>query len=35
MWMLGDQVYLARVMPTVGNIDDKAKWYVQTISTTI
>ena len=35
MWMLGDQVYLARVMPTVGNIDDKAKWYVQTIPTTI
>jgi len=26
MWMLGDQVYLARVTPTVGNIDDRTKW---------
>ena len=26
MWMLGDQVYLARVTPTVGDIDDRTKW---------
>ena len=26
MWMLGDQVYLARVTPTVANIGDKTKW---------
>ena len=26
MWMLGDQVYLARVTPTVANIGDKSKW---------
>jgi len=26
MWMLGDQVYLARVTPTVGDIDDGSKW---------
>jgi len=25
-WMLGDQVYMARVTPTVANIDDKSKW---------
>jgi hypothetical protein len=26
MWMLGDQVYMARVAPTVADIDDKSKW---------
>ena len=26
MWMLGDQVYMARVTPTVADIDDKSKW---------
>ena len=26
MWMLGDQVYLARVLPTVASIDDRAQW---------
>ena len=26
MWMLGDQVYLARVTPTVENVDDRSKW---------
>ena len=26
MWMLGDQVYMARVLPTVADIDDKSKW---------
>jgi hypothetical protein len=25
-WMLGDQVYMARVTPTVENIKDKTKW---------
>ena len=25
-WMLGDEVYMARVMPTVANIADKSKW---------
>eukprot|EP01048_Picozoa_sp_COSAG05_P024379 COSAG05_NODE_5706_length_1111_cov_1.353755_2_plen_127_part_00 len=25
-WMLGDQVYMARVTPTVANIGDKTKW---------
>ena len=26
-WMLGDQVYMARVTPTVEDIADKSKWY--------
>lgn len=26
MWMLGDQVYMARVIPTVENINDGSKW---------
>ena len=26
MWMLGDHVYMARVTPTVADIDDKSKW---------
>ena len=25
-WMLGDQVYMARVTPTVEDIADKSKW---------
>ena len=25
-WMLGDEVYMARVTPTVANIADKTKW---------